>query len=84
MISREPGLSCGRMTRLLAHSLPFPPSFVTRHQVVSLSQSFFVSPVELLTGEGEEGGAWAKTNNMSRNSLTFYKSFNTLWSAETC
>ncbi len=40
------------MTRLLAHLLP-PPS---REQVVYLSQSSCVSPVELSEGEGEGVG----------------------------
>jgi hypothetical protein len=43
-------LSCVRMIRLLAHPLP-----LARQQVVSLSQSFCMSPVELSGGRDGEG-----------------------------
>ncbi len=62
-------LSRVRMIWLLIHPLsPF-----SRQQLVYLSQSPCVSPVELTARTG--GGRWAK----SRESLALYKSFNTLW-----
>ncbi len=67
-------LSCGRMIRLLAHSLS-PPS-LPREQVVSLRRP---RPSSLLTGKGM-GGRGAKSQIIwSRESLSLYKSFFTLW-----
>ncbi len=61
-------LSAGRMIRLLTH--PLPP--LSREQVVSLSQSSCVSPVELT-----DGGARSQSIR-PREGLVLYKSFNTL------
>jgi hypothetical protein len=51
-------LSCGRMILLLAP--------LSRPQVVSLSQSSCVSPVDLLTGGGEWGGRGAESYDRER------------------
>ncbi len=50
------------------------PSPLFRQQVVSLSQSSFVSPVELTDGEGGGGEHIIRL----RESLVLYKSFNTV------
>ncbi len=36
-----------------------PPSPLSRHQIASLAQSSFVSPIELIEGEGGGGGQGA-------------------------
>ncbi len=55
-----------------------PPSpLLSRQQVVSLSQSFLVSQVELTNGRG--GRVWGRSHIIRRReSLVLYKSFNTL------
>ncbi len=65
-------LSSRRMIRLLSRPLPPTP----REQVVCLSQSSCVSPVELI--DGWKG--WPRSQIIRRwGSLVLYKSFNTLW-----
>ncbi len=56
---------------------PLPPP--AGEQVVSLSQSSCVSPVELTDGIRERGGVDEEPNHTTRESLDLYKSFNTLW-----
>ncbi len=58
-----------------------PPSPFSRQQVVYLSQSSCVSPVELTDERvGGGGGGWARRQIIRpRESLALYKSFNTLW-----
>ncbi len=51
---------------------------LSRRQVVSLSQSSCVSPVELTYGERGER-RWGRSRE--RESLAFYKLFTTLWTA---
>jgi hypothetical protein len=63
-------LSRCRMIWLLHHALP--PSC---QPVVSLSQSSFVSPVELTDGRGGRWGGGAKTYNREKA----WSSMNTLW-----
>jgi hypothetical protein len=56
---------------------PSPPP-ISRQQVVSLSQSYCVSPI---TGDMRGGGGGRARNQIirPRESLVLYKSFNTLW-----
>ncbi len=63
------------MIRLLAH----PPPSLSRHQVVTLSQSSCVSQVELT--DGRVGGKWSAKSQIirPRESLALYKLFNTFW-----
>jgi hypothetical protein len=74
MIYRWPGfLWFYCMIRLLART-PFAP--LSRQQLVSLSQSSCVSPIELTDGRGKR-----RTRSQimrRRESLVLYKSFNTL------
>ncbi len=75
-----PRLSLRLLIRLLAH--PHPP--LSRQQVVSLSQSSCVSPVELTDGERGESRGWARSQIIRpRESLALYKSFRTLWVSRT-
>jgi hypothetical protein len=62
-------LSCRRMIWLLAH-LPAP---ISRLQVVSLSQSSYVSPVELTNGRGgrSEGGAKSYDHEKAWSSIYY-------------
>ncbi len=63
-------LSRRLMIWLLSHPLP-----LSRQQVVSLSPSSCVSPVELT-----EGGQWERSQIIrQRESLVIYESFSTLW-----
>jgi hypothetical protein len=64
-------LFCGRMIRLHAQPLPH----LSRQQAVSLSQSSFVSPVELTDGRGG-GGREIIGQQLS---LALFKLFKTLW-----
>ncbi len=60
---------------------PLSPNPHSHQQVVSLSQSSCVSPVEHIEGRGGIGGVrGAKSPNLmtARESLVLYKSFNTL------
>jgi hypothetical protein len=61
------------MIRLIAQAL-LPRLF--QQQIVSLSQSSCVSPVELSDGRGEKG---VSQIIRPRESLALYTSFNTLW-----
>jgi hypothetical protein len=55
-----------------------PPSIpLFRHQIVSLSQSYYLSPVHLLLEGGGEG-ACLEPNHTSQESLGLYKSFDPL------
>jgi hypothetical protein len=67
-------LCCGRMIRLLAHPLPS----LSWQQVVSVSQSPCVSPVELTDGRGGEGVCGGSQIIRPRESLALYKSLYTL------
>jgi hypothetical protein len=67
------GLSRRGMIWLLPH-----PLRLSLQQVVSLSQSSCVSLVKLTEGKG--GGVGEAPNNIMRESLVLYKSFNTLCS----
>jgi hypothetical protein len=60
--------------------LPPPPSPLSRQQIVSLSQSSYVSPaVELTDGKGG-GGREGKDQIIRRGEiLVLYKLFNTIW-----
>jgi hypothetical protein len=76
MIYRGPRLSCGRMIELL-----YPPtSPLSLQQVVSLSQSSCVLPVELTDGRVENGGrGWVRSQTIRLpESLALYKLFSTL------
>jgi hypothetical protein len=71
MIYRGAGFSCGRMIRLLTH--PSPVSKL----------SFFLSlhvcrRPSLLTGEGGAGVDEEPNHKTARESMAFYKLFNTL------
>ncbi len=64
------------VVRFASPPTPFP---LSRQQVVSLYQSFCLSPVELTDERrGERGGRRVKSYD-ARESLGLYKSFNTLW-----
>jgi hypothetical protein len=71
MIYRGAGFTCGRMIRLLTH--PFP---------VSKLSLFLGLPVcrrsSLLTGEGGGGVVEEPNHKTARESMAFYKLFNTL------
>jgi hypothetical protein len=71
MICRGPGFLA--VVLLGSSPTPYPP--FSRQKLVSLSQSSCVSPVELTDGRGGEPGAKIIP---PRESLVFYKSFNTL------
>jgi hypothetical protein len=66
-------LSCSRLS-----SSPTPSPLLPRQQLVSLSQSSCVSPVELTDGRGgEKGWMWSRSMR-PQESLALYKAFNTL------
>jgi hypothetical protein len=57
----------------------FNPLPLSRQQVVSLSQSSCVFPVELTKGRGRAWGRGRSQIIRLREGLVFYKSFNSLW-----
>ncbi len=61
---------------------PPPPSPHSRQQVIFLSQSSCVSPVEHTDGIGAEG-VGEEPEMRLRESLVLYKPFNTLWIVHT-
>ncbi len=63
------------LTVVLFGSLPHPFPPLSRQQVVSLSQSSFVSPVELTDGRGDGRGARSYER---QDSLALYKSMDSL------
>ncbi len=73
MINRGPGF----LAVVWFDSSP-TPSPLSRQQVVSLSQSSCVSPIELTDGRGGRG--WGRSQNIrKRECLILYKSFNSIW-----
>jgi hypothetical protein len=72
MILKSTKLSYGCLSRLHARPLP-----LSRHQIVSLSQSSCSLPVHLLLGGGGEG-AGLEPNHTTQESLGLYKSFDAL------
>jgi hypothetical protein len=81
MIYRGPGflLSYDSVSRpTLPTMLPVPVPTLYRQQVVSLSQSSFVSPVKLT--DGRKGGRGRATRQiiLRRENMALYESFNTL------
>jgi hypothetical protein len=58
---------------------PLPPHPTSPQQVVSLSNSPCVSPVELNDGRDGEGGSRGQPNYMTEESLLLNKKINTLW-----
>ncbi len=76
-------------TECFVEDQAFPPSYdlappptlspLSGHQVVSLSQSFCVSPFELTDGRGGEGVQGEDPNARQRESLVFYKLVNILF-----
>ncbi len=71
MIYRVPGF----LAVVTSSPHPIP---LSRQQVVSLSQSSCVLPVELTDGRGWEG-VGEEPNHTRRESLVLYESFNALW-----
>jgi hypothetical protein len=77
MISREPGFLVPRMILVP----PQPSPTLSSQQVISLSRSSCVSPIELTEGPDGEGGEWWWSSQIirRRESLVLHTSFNTLW-----